>query len=83
MASRTGFISMLVLCGLLILSGKVLGGTTFHNFSDGTSGTSTNLGGTTFHNFSDGTSGTSTNLGGTTFHNFNGTSGTSTNIGGY
>ena len=46
MASRTGFISMLVLCGLLILSGTVLGGgTTYHSYSDGTTGTSFNIGG--------------------------------------
>ncbi len=46
-----------------------IGGTTFHNFDDGTTGTSQRMGGTTFHNFSDGTTGTSQRMGGTTFHN--------------
>jgi hypothetical protein len=45
------------------------GNTTYHNFSDGSSGTSMNFGNTTYHNFSDGSSGTSITLGNTTFHN--------------
>ena len=47
---------------------SVVGSTTFHSWSDGTSGTSSSVGGTTFHNWSDGTSGTSSRIGGTTFH---------------
>lgn len=62
---------------------NTIGGTTFYNCDDGTSGTANNIGGTTFFNFNNGTSGTSNNIGGTTFHHFNdGTSGTSNRIGG-
>lgn len=48
-----------------------IGGTTFYNCDDGSSGTANNIGGITFYNFNDGTSGTSNNIGGTTFYNFN------------
>ena len=62
---------------------NTIGGTTYHNCSNGSSGTSNTIGGTTYHNFNDGSSGTSNTIGGTTYHNFNnGGSGTSNTIGG-
>lgn len=48
-----------------------IGGTTYYNFSDGTSGYSNYIGDTTYFNFSDGTSGTATNIGGTIYYNYN------------
>ena len=44
-----------------------IGGTTFHSFDDGTTGTSTTIGGVTFHDFSNGVSGSGTDVGGMTF----------------
>ena len=38
---------------------QTIGGTTFHNFNNGVSGTSQDVGTTTFHNLSNGVSGSS------------------------
>lgn len=77
---------------------QTLGSTTFHNCTNGNSGTSQTIGSTTFHNlggksvtsqniggttfYNGSVTGTSQRVGGTTFHNINGTSGTSQTIGG-
>jgi len=50
-------------------SSYFLGGTTYYNFSDGTSGSSYKIGDTTHYNFSDGMTGTSYKVGSTTYYN--------------
>ncbi len=48
-----------------------IGGTTYYNFSDGTTGSSYNVGGITNFRFSDGTVGSAHDISGITFYRFN------------